>query len=194
MNKSYFIGDRNKSQNEWISVRNLDRLLDQLEFDMNRRMELDHHSPYSPLECEVNAMTQCNYLKKVRIARDSINFVLLDEEPEVRCSSLLVTSRIEINNMKDNGLVIRNTCLFPKIKGLVSLCLLAFSPAVELRQVEKKLSYTRVKIFLELFYLFQSRSQAQEVHGRSLRPRLRQRDQDSNLPGERRRGRLRSRL
>ena len=133
MNKSFYIGERSKSTNEWIAVQNLDGLLEQLEFDWSCPVEIDPHSPYSPLECDVHAMTQCNYLKKVRIGRSSVNYVLLDEEPEVRCSSLLVASRIEINDIKDNSLVIRNTCLFPKIKGLVSLCLLMFAPAVELR-------------------------------------------------------------
>lgn len=68
----------------------------------------------------------------VRIDYKSINYVLLDDEPEVKGSSLLIAHKIE--NCNNNSMLkLVNTCLFPKRNGIVSLCLLLFSPAVELR-------------------------------------------------------------
>lgn len=73
----------------------------------------------------------------VRPDRLSINRILLDQDHTLNCSNLLVAHKISENG-KD--LILRETCLFPKIKGLVSLVLLAFSPEVEFRY--DKNSYT----------------------------------------------------
>lgn len=43
---------------------------------------------------------------------------------------------------RKNEIILRNTCLFPKIRGLVSLCLLSFSPEVEFRFDLKTKKYT----------------------------------------------------
>ncbi len=73
-----------------------------------------------------------NYRNNVRCDRFSINYVLLDSEPELEGSSLLVAHKIETVEKKDD-IELRNTCLFPKKIGLISLCLLLFAPTVELR-------------------------------------------------------------
>ena len=57
---------------------------------------------------------------------------MLDEQPDIECSSLVVSHKIDITESNDL-LYLRNTCLFPKFRGLVSMCLLMFSPMAELR-------------------------------------------------------------
>ena len=122
-------------------MNNIESLLADLDLDNGNYFNLDNNSPYSPIQCKLNAMTQCNTFKSVRISSESVNYVLLDDEPEIRCSKLLIAQECALDSSKNsNTLALRNTCLFPKIKGLVSLCLMIFSPSVELRvdRVDKK--------------------------------------------------------
>jgi hypothetical protein len=116
--------------NEWVPIKNLDELLDSVVYEKNDFIELGN-SPYTPLKCIAHAITRKLLHKTVRISRESVNFVLLDDEPEMKCSNLIVANKVETTD--DGKIKLRNTCLFPKIKGLVSLCLLIFAPTAELR-------------------------------------------------------------
>jgi hypothetical protein len=67
------------------------------------------------------------------VAKDSINGVLLDEDYETQCSTLVVAAHMADSTEDQAKVTLRNTTMFPKIKGIVSLCLLCFAPQVELR-------------------------------------------------------------
>lgn len=121
--------DGSKSRNEWINIKNLEKKINKLTFNESSQFRIN---TYTPLEVRPNSMTRCSRNCKVRIPSDSVNFVLLDEEPNINCSSLIVAHTMGARS-DQNEIVLRNTCVFPKIKGLVSLCLLAFAPEVEFR-------------------------------------------------------------
>ena len=99
----------------------------------------------SPLENTLYSTVRCLNHCDVRIERTSINYVLLEDEPQVKCSNLLVAFKKSLNESeytKSRRVYLSQTCLFPKIRGLVSLCLLIFSPVVELRACKKNRCYT----------------------------------------------------
>ena len=143
MNLNYIQSSENqRSSNEWITVKNLENELGEVQFSKHDKFELKG-CPWSPLEIQLNPLTQKNRLtrsSRVKIAPDSINYILLDDEPDINCSSLLVSHKIE-STEKSSQLILRNTCLLPKVRGLISLCLLAFSPMVELRVDKNKKKY-----------------------------------------------------
>lgn len=125
--------NRAQNTNDWITVQDLEKLIDQAQFypiDNDRPLILD--GAYSPLEIKCHPMMRRN-CANVRIDHSSINFVLLDDEPEIVCSSLIVAHKIENSDGSKQDLKLRNTSLFPKKLGLTSLCLLLFSPVIELR-------------------------------------------------------------
>jgi hypothetical protein len=118
--------------NSIIKIDELREILSHLKYsdDDNDWIEFKN-SPMSPLEISVESLTLCTRKDLIKIDKDSVNYVILDDEYEVKCSNLLVAYDVNINTT--NTIRLRNTTLFPKIKGLVSLCLLTFSPFVELR-------------------------------------------------------------
>lgn len=133
---SYLVNDK-RSHNEWITVNNLEQTLADVQFSRDQRDVVDlKGSPYSPLEMQLTPLIQYNRLTKysrVRISQNSINYIMLDEQPDTHdCSSLVVSHKIESSENSEN-LYLRNTCLFPKFRGLISICLLMFSPMAELR-------------------------------------------------------------
>jgi ATP-dependent RNA helicase TDRD9 len=113
--------------------------LKKLRFDRNRELPLRISSP---LETTLEGLTKVTKIGRVKTDINSINRVILDDEPDVKCSSLLVAYRTDVSDKQPNQFILRNTCLFPKIRGIVSLCLLAFSPQVELRICKKLKCYT----------------------------------------------------
>ena len=124
-------GSRVKSKLDFVQINELEKMLDELVFDESRPFSLRVESP---LACKLYGITHSLKSRgSINIDRDSVNYVLLDEEPETQCSSLVVAHKFEEEPEGRTGLKVRNTCLFPKIKGIVSLCLLLFSPKVELR-------------------------------------------------------------
>ncbi len=126
-----FMGDSEKSKNNWINItnRDLEKIVSQVRFETHaRHLKLNIYTPLTP---SLFGMTNFTKAVACRVDSDSINSIILDEEHQIRCSSLLVSaSRVTRN---DDKIALRQTTLFPKIKGLVSLCLLTFSPQIEFR-------------------------------------------------------------
>jgi hypothetical protein len=119
-----------KSKSEWVQLKNLESVLKDVKYEEEPRIEL---RPYTPLECKLEGLTRYTSSKsEIKIDRDSVNYVLLDEDPETKCSSLLVAHKNDKSSRSD-AIILRNTCLFPKLRGIVSLCLLVFAPTAELR-------------------------------------------------------------
>ena len=73
--------------------------------------------------------------------RYSISFVALDDDPTNDCSRLMVASEISLNATADT-VIMRKTCLMPKMPGLNAICCLLFSPAAELRVDPRETRYT----------------------------------------------------
>jgi ATP-dependent RNA helicase TDRD9 len=88
--------------------------------------------PYSPLEVSYYSIVNVGSRKKVRPERESINFVTIDDDPCTDCDRLMIASDISLNALGDT-ILLRKTCLMPKLRGLTSLCCLLYSPTIELR-------------------------------------------------------------
>ena len=105
MNLNYMTNESQpNSRTEWKVITNLESKLDKVEFDNDRVFSLGY-SPFSPLEVNLTALS--NQLLKTRghnlkITKDSVNYVLLDDEPELYCSSLLVSHKIESSESRNS--------------------------------------------------------------------------------------------
>lgn len=117
----------------WMIVQNHEKDIEKVQFSSLDVIELK--GPTSPLEIQIMPLTHQNKndrMTRVRISQESINYVLLDQQSELNCDSLVVSHTIE-SSEKTRQMFLRNTCLFPKFRGLRSRCLMMFSPMVELR-------------------------------------------------------------
>ncbi len=137
-------GTKTSNDGGWRIIENHESLLRNVEFSSSEKTKLK--GPFSPLDVKIRSLTKLNKRDRplnVRISQRSINYVLLDQQPEIDSCSLVVGHKIEMTNNQgsEKNLILNNTCLLPKIKGLISRCLLMFSPTVELRIDEKNKKY-----------------------------------------------------
>ena len=114
-------------------------------FDENDESSYDGYieirGPYSPLECNYSSLLNVGQSKKIKVERDSINYVTLDNDPTNDSSRLLIAHEITLNQI-GNTMVLRKTSLMPKLPGLPSICSLLFAPAIELRTNKTKTRFT----------------------------------------------------
>lgn len=102
---------------------------------------IDLRGPYSPLEVNYYALTHSSSRKRVRMERDSINYVTLDDDPVNPTNRLLVATDVSLNEM-GTTMILRKTTLMPKIAGLSTVCCLLFAPIIEIRRSEKGAFFT----------------------------------------------------
>lgn len=102
---------------------------------------IELRGPYSPLEISYFGMTNIGIRKRIRVERDSINYVMLDDDPMSPTSRFMVAAEISLNE-EGNTMILRKTSLMPKIVGLSSICCLLFAPTIELRPNEKCTAFT----------------------------------------------------
>ena len=98
---------------------------------------IDLNGPYSPIEVNYFSIMNVGHSKRVRVERNSINYVTLDDDPYNECSRLMVAGEVTLNSNGDT-MILRKTSVMPKLPGLTSICCLLFSPQVEFRTDEKK--------------------------------------------------------
>ncbi|KZC06335.1 PREDICTED: probable ATP-dependent RNA helicase spindle-E [Dufourea novaeangliae] len=89
--------------------------------------------PFSPLEIELKHLTMAGRDKKVNMASNSVNAVLLDTDPEDAYQRLLVAGSVS-QNVYGSSLTLYNTTLMPRLPGLTALIALIFTPCMELRR------------------------------------------------------------
>ncbi|XP_033096536.1 ATP-dependent RNA helicase TDRD9-like [Anneissia japonica] len=99
--------------------------------------------PYSPLEVNFSGVTAIGSIRSVRIERESVNSVTLDNEPQATYQKLMVAAHVSLNN-SGSCLIARSTTLMPDIKGLPPLICILFAPAIELRMDKNKSRMTGV--------------------------------------------------
>ena len=95
-------------------------------------LKITLRGPFSPYELNFNSITASGRARCTRIERDSVNSVLVCEEPQDKYLRFMVAATITMNPT-GSTLNARDTCLLPKIHGLASLLTLLFSPEAELR-------------------------------------------------------------
>ncbi|XP_076166049.1 tudor domain containing 9 protein spindle E isoform X1 [Ptiloglossa arizonensis] len=89
--------------------------------------------PFSPLEIKLRHLTATGRNKKVHMAVNSVNSVLLDTEPESSQQRLLVAGTVS-QNITGSALTLYNTTLMPHLPGFTALIALIFTPCIELRR------------------------------------------------------------
>ena len=77
-------------------------------------------------------MTRAGGLKAARVESDSVNSIVLNDEPQDKHQRLMVAACVALNST-GNTVLARNTTLLPNIPGLAHLMCLVFAPSVELR-------------------------------------------------------------
>lgn len=102
---------------------------------------IDVRGPYSPLEINYFSIINVGNCKRIRVERDSINYVTLDDDPTNEATRLMIATEVTLNE-SGTVMVLRKTTLLPKIPGLSNVCCLLFSPAIEFRTDDKETCYT----------------------------------------------------
>ncbi|KAF8774277.1 ATP-dependent RNA helicase TDRD9 like protein [Argiope bruennichi] len=104
-----------------------------------RTIEL--RGPYNPLEVSYCGLSNVDRFKSVKIERDSVNSVSLNAQYQDTYNSMLVASRVGVGH-NTGELILRNTTLLPKLRGLPSIVCLLFAPYAEFRTDKARKSYT----------------------------------------------------
>lgn len=86
--------------------------------------------PFSPLEIDLKHLTAAGRDKRVNMATNSVNSVLLDTDPDDLHQRLLVASSVS-QNVHGSNLTLFNTTLMPRIPGLAAFIALIFTPCTE---------------------------------------------------------------
>ncbi|GFW11949.1 ATP-dependent RNA helicase TDRD9 [Trichonephila clavipes] len=97
--------------------------------------------PFNPLEVCYCGLSNLDRIKCVKVEQESVNSISFNSEPQDSYFSMLIAASVGVgqNNLE---LILRNTTLLPKIRGLPTLICLLFSPYAEIRTNKERTSYT----------------------------------------------------
>lgn len=100
------------------------------------------NGPKSPLETTVWPMTKGCHNRSVEIDMQSVNAVLLENEPnDISFKYLVSVSVCEKNDKKNNRISVRRTTMMPHIRAFGPLMAAIFSPAMELTRDKSNSHY-----------------------------------------------------
>ncbi|CAH3166074.1 unnamed protein product [Porites lobata] len=97
--------------------------------------------PESPIEMSFYSITNIGRLRSVRIEQNSVNSVVLNDQPQDPHQRFLVAANLSIN-ATGTTVVARDTTLMPNIHGLMSIVALIFAPYTEMRADPEYCKYT----------------------------------------------------
>ncbi|XP_034949618.1 LOW QUALITY PROTEIN: probable ATP-dependent RNA helicase spindle-E [Chelonus insularis] len=92
------------------------------------------NGPHSPLEVHIVNLTNTSLGRKVTIAEESVNSIILESNLVDPSDTLVVAGSVSQGAISKN-LHLRNTTLMPGIPGLIPLIALIFAPQIELRRI-----------------------------------------------------------
>lgn len=97
-----------------------------------RKLPIQLFGPSNPLQTGVRSMINIGMIRNVTVDRDSVNSVIINQDPNDSCQRLMIASSVGVN---DSGatMIARNTTLLPKIHGLPYIVAMLFTPVLELR-------------------------------------------------------------
>ncbi|XP_065661782.1 ATP-dependent RNA helicase TDRD9 isoform X2 [Hydra vulgaris] len=96
--------------------------------------------PHSPYELSFFGLTASARLRGCRVEQDSVNSVVICEDPHDKHQKLLIAATVNVNSA-GNSIIARETTLLPNIHGLYSMLALLFAPVAELRCHAKNTHY-----------------------------------------------------
>lgn len=97
--------------------------------------------PQSPLETTITAMIECSRYQIVSIDSNSVNCVLLNNDPQEHASKFMVAASVT-QKPSSSELMARHTTLMPCIRGFGAMMALIFSPTMEIKRDTHKSRYT----------------------------------------------------
>ncbi|XP_017141347.1 probable ATP-dependent RNA helicase spindle-E [Drosophila miranda] len=89
--------------------------------------------PFSTLESTVFSTMRSGMSKTVRIDPCSVNFVLLDAEPQDQHDKMIVAASISATGRNNDVLTLRSTSIMPNIPGFAAIMTLIFCPRAQLK-------------------------------------------------------------
>lgn len=95
-------------------------------------LKISLRGPFSPFEVSFFGLTASAKLRASRVEQDSVNSVVMCEEPQDKHPRLLVAASVNINP-SGNTIIARETTYLPNIHGLTSMLPLLFAPVAEFR-------------------------------------------------------------
>ncbi|XP_026888009.2 ATP-dependent RNA helicase TDRD9 isoform X1 [Electrophorus electricus] len=99
------------------------------------------HGPFSPHKVTFHCMSGVMQYRSVIIDRDSINSVLVNDNPQDSHERLLVAGSVSLN-ASGTCIMLKETTLMPHIHGLPSLITMLFTPVMELRTDQERTCFT----------------------------------------------------
>uniref|UniRef100_A0A8C7HLU9 ATP-dependent RNA helicase TDRD9 n=1 Tax=Oncorhynchus kisutch TaxID=8019 RepID=A0A8C7HLU9_ONCKI len=99
------------------------------------------HGPSSPHKVNFHSFCNVSHYRSVRIEKDSINSVALNDSPQDSHQRMLVAGGVSVS-ATGACILLKETTLMPHIHGLPALITMLFSPVIELRTNEERTSYT----------------------------------------------------
>ncbi|XP_035669550.1 ATP-dependent RNA helicase TDRD9-like [Branchiostoma floridae] len=101
-------------------------------FGLRGRSMVRLNGPYSPYEMVFYSMINIGRLRSVRIERDSVNSVALNDRPQDTHQRMLVAGHVGVSTT-GSTITARDTTLMPNMPGLAAIVCLLFTPVAELR-------------------------------------------------------------
>ncbi|XP_014473196.1 PREDICTED: putative ATP-dependent RNA helicase TDRD9 isoform X2 [Dinoponera quadriceps] len=106
------------------------------------RSKVTLHGPWSPLEVQLEHLTNSGTMKIVNVEAISVNSVLLNTYPDNSKGLFLVAQNIHQCVKNAQRLILQNTTLLPDTPGFASLIILMFTPYIEMRRDPLGVRYT----------------------------------------------------
>ncbi|XP_075471069.1 ATP-dependent RNA helicase TDRD9 isoform X2 [Ascaphus truei] len=101
------------------------------------------HGAYNPYEVQFHSMVRTSKFRCVRIEKESINSVVVNDTPEEVHQRMFVAASLSVN-ASGSTILLRETSLLPSIPGLPALISMLFAPLIELRVDRSRRDYTGV--------------------------------------------------
>lgn len=106
--------------------------------------EINLKGPLSPLEIKICSVTEIGKNRSVIIDRQSVNSVILENNPEDFTEKYMVAASV-CDTSNKNNLSVRQTTLMPNIRGFGPLMALIFCPTMEIKRDKSKSRYIAIR-------------------------------------------------
>ncbi|XP_007576268.1 putative ATP-dependent RNA helicase TDRD9 [Poecilia formosa] len=97
--------------------------------------------PSSSYQTNFYSLSRKTHYRTVSIEKNSINSVILNENPHFKHQRMMVAGIVAINT-SGTHILLKDTSILPDIPGLPGLVMMLFTPAMELRTNEERSYYT----------------------------------------------------